>query len=157
MMGRSVSISTNTAASVKVLYKLCTMRSDYNELVWKDLCGRLPYGVRCYVPTHDEVMRLTGQRLNYLCFHKDSFGLDYSHEIETVLDPWNSDIIVRPYLRPLSSMTKKEKKEYANLEEYNYVQAVDWMYEHHFDCRGLIEKGLAYEAPKNMYAKRKRI
>ena len=28
---------------------------------------------------------------------------------------------------------------------------VDWLNAHHFDYRGLIEKGLALEAPKDMY------
>jgi hypothetical protein len=28
---------------------------------------------------------------------------------------------------------------------------LDWLNAHHFDYRGLIEKGLALEAPKGMY------
>jgi hypothetical protein len=28
---------------------------------------------------------------------------------------------------------------------------LDWLNKHLFDCRGLIEKGLALEAPDNMY------
>ena len=28
---------------------------------------------------------------------------------------------------------------------------IDWFLEHHFDHRGLIEKGLAIEAPEGMY------
>ena len=28
---------------------------------------------------------------------------------------------------------------------------IDWLNEHHFDYRGLIEKGLALEAPEDMY------
>ena len=39
-------------------------------------------------------------------------------------------------------------------ERYNYLEGLkvlDWLNEHHFDYRGLIEKGLALEAPKNMY------
>ena len=92
---------------------------------------------------------------------------------------------VKPYLRPMSSMTEKEKKELLNLlfdkeakyfyidEEgtidgktfdlmkdglnyptfcpVNIVLYTDWLNEHHFDYRGLIEKGLALEAPRNMY------
>ena len=30
-------------------------------------------------------------------------------------------------------------------------KAVDWLNAHHFDYRGLIEKGLALEAPNGMY------
>ena len=33
----------------------------------------------------------------------------------------------------------------------NDLAAIDWLNAHHFDYRGLIEKGLALEAPKDMY------
>ena len=55
----------------------------------------------------------------------------------------------KPYLRPMSSMTEDERKEYVSLLEmcqcgdiYEY-EVVDWLNEHHFDYRGLIDKGLA--------------
>lgn len=31
------------------------------------------------------------------------------------------------------------------------IRYINWLNEHHFDYRGLIEKGLAIEAPKDMY------
>ena len=34
------------------------------------------------------------------------------------------------------------------------VDSIDWLNAHHFDFRGLIEKGLALEAPKGMYEKK---
>ena len=67
----------------------------------------------------------------------------------------------KPYLRPMSSMTKEEKvylarrhfyegqSAYANV--YIAAEVVDWMTEHHLDFRGLIKKGLALEAPEGMY------
>lgn len=129
------------------------MKNEDKELLLKDLCGRLPYGVRCHVPTEDELsMVLTGKRLNYFCFHKDSFGLDYSHEIEVVLDPWNSDNIIKPYLRPTSSMSEKELYEWQHTWIMDTtIEKYDWLNAHHFDYRGLIEKGLALEAPEGMY------
>lgn len=87
----------------------------------------------------------------------------------------------KPYLRPMSSMTQDEIDEYfleLNKDEELLLQAAcdnnpkhrivgsdrtsttnkfvthfgnDWLNAHHFDYRGLIEKGLALEAPKNMY------
>ena len=59
----------------------------------------------------------------------------------------------KPYLRSMSSMTEEEESEYLNLDPLTngwYVVA-DWLNAHHFDYRGLIEKGLAIEAPENMY------
>ena len=74
---------------------------------------------------------------------------------------------IKPYLRPMSSMTEEQQKEVnifddmdidilkENLERnhrnktniptatYNYI---DWLNAHHFDYRGLIEKGLAIDA-----------
>ena len=88
---------------------------------------------------------------------------------------------VKPYLRPMSSMTDKEKEECCSIfngsmyqfevNEYGDVEStketvereriyydcelmaewMNWLNEHHFDFRGLIEKGLAIEAPKDMY------
>jgi hypothetical protein len=74
----------------------------------------------------------------------------------------------RPYLRPMSSMTEEEKEELRQQFCYEWEENItelmdysieigdadcfiDWLLEHHFDYRGLIEKGLALEAPKDMY------
>ena len=62
---------------------------------------------------------------------------------------------IKPYLRPMSSMTKEELKEFQKLRDIIPLDwlpfAHDWLLAHHFDYRGLIEKGLALEAPKGMY------
>ena len=77
-----------------------------------------------------------------------------------------------PYLRPMSSMTEEEKDKlytamdwYGRIDENGNVDTkgqdkvyretfydyTDWLNAHHFDYRGLIEKGLALEAPEGMY------
>ena len=60
---------------------------------------------------------------------------------------------VRLYLLPLSSMTEEQKKEYQYITErwmydpaYSISDSIDWLNKHHFDYRGLIEKGLAIDA-----------
>ena len=85
---------------------------------------------------------------------------------------------IKPYLRPMSSMTEEEKNELHNNSEEKWANAldfslspvsggevnvelesiaeaaeIDWLNAHHFDYRGLIEKGLALEAPEGMYSK----
>lgn len=145
------------------------MTQEEKLLLTKDLCARLPYGVKCYVPIENCTMELTGKRLNYFCFHKDVWGFDYSHEQEIVIDPLNdtnNGYIIKPYLRPMSSMTEKERTEYHSYCDNYYdiyhiniasniyfdtVASIDWLNAHHFDYRGLIEKGLAIEAPEGMY------
>lgn len=75
---------------------------------------------------------------------------------------------VKPYLRPMSSMTKEECIELGNISatiedvvehipnvpyyiEIARPEQLDWLNAHHFDYRGLIEKGIALEAPEGMY------
>ena len=66
---------------------------------------------------------------------------------------------LKPYLRPMLSMTEEEKEEYNktenlslfDLHHYPTIKSFDWLNAHHFDYRGLIEKGLALEAPEGMY------
>ena len=74
----------------------------------------------------------------------------------------------KPYLRPLSSMTEEEKKEYRKTQITKWVKSVDctnggyyehrdtlktfdWLNAHHFDYRGLIDKGLAIAASEGIY------
>ena len=145
------------------------MTQEEKELLIKDLCARLPYRVKCFVPIRNLTMELTGKRLNYFCFHKEEWGCDYRHELEVVLDPLNdarNECIIKPYLRPMSSMTEEEKKDFETIgwrvdelndnfpwpiSTLNIIEGVDWLNKHHFDYRGLIEKGLALEAPSDMY------
>ena len=117
------------------------MEHKHRDILLQDLCARLPYGVKV----------------------QDRNG---THEL-TVGNTELADLIhdgrwlnIKPYLRPLSSMTEEEKKEYKDLlycVKYadDTVLAVnmltDWLNAHHFDYRGLIPMGLAVEAPEGMY------
>lgn len=140
------------------------MTQEEKQLLLKDLCARLPYGVKChYTPKkEDDFDHKTDFSIR--CIDKDgnivpnnlSFRLNYTVEQ------------VRPYLRPMSSMTKEERKYISDKCGFSIsgpirnecelimpVLAADWLIdfynEHHIDYRGLIEKGLALEAPENMY------
>lgn len=63
----------------------------------------------------------------------------------------------RPCLRPMSLMTEEEKETYESFiisiaeDETGAWELIDWLNERHLDYRGLIEKGLALEAPENFY------
>lgn len=139
------------------------MTQEDKNLLSLYLCMALPYNVKCHVPTDNCVMTLTGKRLNYFCFHKDGWGIDYSHETETVLDPLNdqhNDYVVKPYLRTLASMTYEEREFVNNnflfyggsmcytSDIYTSNELVLWLLEHHFDYMGLIHEGLAIEVTK---------
>lgn len=132
------------------------MTQDEKELLLKDLCARLPYEVKCLVNFDDgtkEIMTLKTGLPN-------SFGRwDFYNE-----NCSGCSNTFKPYLRPMSSMTTEEKDDYDNLlmsigdgcenTDYmpdNCMKYVDWLNKHHFDYRGLIDKGLALEAPEDMY------
>jgi len=128
------------------------MTQEDKELLLKDLCARLPYKVKGQAVSNGEIYRISS-----------IISVSPSGESLLMLDNNNIDFVTleqtKPYLRPMSSMTKEEKSEFyetfdPTLEEPYYrakVSSFDWLNKHHFDYRGLIEKGLALEAPKRMY------
>ena len=162
------------------------MTQENKNLLLKDLCARLPYGVKC---TWFIECILTRNRVDYIgelidiCKVIKTNGYAYwdcyFHNSEDEDDYEYSEIpieIVKPYLRPMSSMTEEEKKEFSifigKTETYRqqicldsdsmcnptiggykcvywglFDKCFDWLNAHHFDYRGLIEKGLAIEAP----------
>ena len=115
------------------------------ELLLKDICARLPYNIMCQVEFkkdgkyNSKVMLLSGIFTDEAYFTTKG-GSIYSDEY-------------KPYLFPLSSMTKGQKYEYQYITErwmydpaYSISDSTDWLNKNHFDYRGLIEKGLAIDA-----------
>lgn len=107
------------------------MEEKDKQLLLKDLSARLPYDV--IVNDGNEIDTLKAYMLDDLMFIDEA--------------------IIRPYLRPMSSMTEEEKEEYLNLDPLTngWFVVADWCNFHHFDYRGLIKKGLAIEASEGMY------
>ena len=125
------------------------MTQEDKELLLKDLCARLPYGVIIH---QDDYFDKNYPRPNeVLTTHNLSY---YEKELER----WNT----KPYLRPMSSMTEEEHTywDYVSsdsgwgITEGLISECVDWLLENHFDYRYLIPKGLAIEAPEGMYNKK---
>lgn len=127
------------------------MTKEEKELLLKDLCARLPYGVivhRTYI---------WGEKIKEDDDELEIFDMDLFLN-ESVEKLNEQGCTIKPYLRPMSSMTKKERKEYEKTCFFSNeigtiatLESADWLNAHHFDYSGLIEKGLALEAPKNMY------
>lgn len=119
-----------------------------HNLLRKDLCARFPYYVKLKVKYQDDPWKL------FVMHHSENIYVlgTKGYPIEVKLTD------CQPYLRPMSSMTQEEKQEYQFLTErwmydssYSIGDSFDWLNAHHFDYRGLIEKGLAIEAPEGMY------
>ena len=135
------------------------MKQEQKELLLKDLCGRLPYGVKVCNITDDMISSLI-----LIGIHRDTMVLqrDDKYEIAEVDE-------VKPYLFPLSSMTEEQKEElnkYLDIDSkslidgyknglkcaHPYFTVQDGYNKNHFDYRGLIPMGMAIDATgKNIY------
>ena len=124
------------------------MTQEEKQLLLKDLCARLPYGVKCKMWSGEaiehsitETLRISGLDA-FMC--NDSFS-------------------IKPYLRPMFSITEEEKIELKTITK-GVIQTIgledivvttdegfDYLNAHHLDYRGLIPMGLALEAPEDMY------
>ena len=136
------------------------MTKEEKELLLKDLCARLPYGVKLG-------FYASATKQTYVC---TLLGLEPNDDEE---EEERGPIIaktengyfymlagnVKPYLFPLSSMSEEQQKEFDQLielelkainDEIAHIQVttfeVDFYNKNHFDYRGLIEKGLAIDA-----------
>ena len=135
------------------------MRQEDKELLLKDLCARLPYGV--IILDRNGVHKLSVDNTEFT----DLFAGKCKY--------------IKPYLRSMSSMTEEEMNELKTLcsiyiptdsptigfEEYGIivfthhltnntysfklsVSVIDWLNKNMYDYRGLIPKGLAIEVTK---------
>ena len=147
------------------------MTQEEKQLLLKDLCGRLPYRVMVDVFPYADPQ--------FLCMI-DPIRFEYRLDFGSNKNIFHRNLVgeevsdIKPYLRPMSSMTKEEKdelKEEHKTDERIYAEvikriengdelargtavphfAVDWCNKYHFDYRGLIPIGLALEAPEGMY------
>ena len=143
------------------------MTQEEKDLLLKDLCARLPYGVKVAYFNADLTHHSEPKSLIAIeCIN----NLNYSRLED---EDGNTTIVefVKPYLFPLSNMTDRQTEEYESLcikvtsecgdlygtwfmKDYYYdtVESIDYLYKNHIDIRGLIPKGLALDATgKNIY------
>ena len=137
------------------------MTNSEKQLLLITLCSMLPYGV--IVQENDGVNENDNKLLDIDMFDR---CINYDYIIEDI----------KPYLRPMFSMTEEEKKELKSATcpegtgyfdeqylicpmshfgehiSYSFMSDIlNWLNAHHFDYRGLIERSLALEAPEGMY------
>lgn len=137
---------------MKIELKDSIMTQEQKELLFKDLCSRLPYGLKLKITSKESKNRIVDLNEDNICHLTNDWWNDY-----------------KPYLFPLSSMTKEQKEELENLgwhfdnfeihnvneclgtyKEYvahlDCFALIDWLNKNHFDYRGLILMGLAIDA-----------
>ena len=137
------------------------MAQEDKNLLLTDLCARLPYRPKVKIGEYYDYIVIGIDLLN----EKPIFVELYGNRIEVSCEN------VQPILRSMSSMTEEEfenLKEYSELKyeqldlasfqngtykcldfylsevpSYVVILVFDWLNTHHFDYRGLIERGLA--------------
>ena len=124
------------------------MTQEDKELLLKDLCARLPYGIIVATP----------KGKGHVC---DINLTIFGHKLGININPSTRDIFnindIKPYLFPLSNITKEQEKELEYLcdwenDRWNGLvviqesEVIDYLNKNHFDYRGLIEKELAIDA-----------
>lgn len=150
------------------------MTQEDRQILLVDISARLPYGVKVAIEYSK------GKYTDV--YDLKEIDNDATSELRQRVTVWNygfySSVIsyplinCRPYLRPISSITKEERHEIQGIlgkdvEIIDYINIIDssrkrfsflelqaifdWLNAHHFDYRGLIEKGLALKAPEDMY------
>ena len=141
------------------------MAQKDKDLLLKDLCGRIMYGVKCTVYEDASVYTLSGVLPDYI-YKELYFGeLDWKE-----CDGFADVQYCKPYLFPLSSMTEEQKQEYTYIVNYissddtenwkegefiyveQFTQLMHFYHINHLDYMGLIPMGLAIDATgKNIY------
>lgn len=146
------------------------MIQEDQEILLIDLCARLSYGVKIHIDCIDGCKHIVGDAIlnkintiTNLYFDFCDFEQDFKNGDICPLNGFGGKFLLKiwnfkPYLRPMSSMTEVEKTIYEDLiycDGYTkfetYDKVIEWLNAHHFDYRGLIEKGLALKAPEGMY------
>ena len=150
------------------------MTQEEKELIIKDICCRLPYGLVLDVNTTDWK---TPQ--GHIQLKIEGIGILFKDMSLVVNGSYYGDNY-RPYLRPMSSMTDEEFVYFMdirgmNLNSYEiqemmseyfshpnriaivntlgkYSHKIDWLNKNMFDYHGLIEMGLALESKEGMYS-----
>ena len=133
------------------------MKENKKQLLLKVLSEMLPYGVIC------DVLGRTKKLLAINPWKK--FPLEFDNGEYIPNDYTLED--VKPYLRPMESMTEEEIRELSSLgsgliiskdvlrdiilDVMYKTNAIDWLNKNHFDYRGLIPMGLALPATTEMY------
>jgi hypothetical protein len=120
------------------------MTQEDKELLLKDLCARLPYGV---IIEHEGDLSILDAIFMCDSISVSSTSMDKKLSYNLALDEF------KPYLLPLSSITEEQKKELQSLMIsdsygilYHTLESFNYMCKNNIDFRGLIPKGLAIDA-----------
>ena len=152
------------------------MTQEQKDILLKDLCARLPYGVKIALKNngayhHENIAKKGDVTIEILKgFNGNYFSIRHTNPLDW---DWYDDDIdiedIKPYLFPLSSMTEEQynemqtisgkdcmehmeiEKEWRNNSPFTHLplyqhRVIEFFHKYHFDYRGLIPMGLAIDA-----------
>lgn len=142
------------------------MAQEQKDLLLKDLCARLPYGVKgqCEIDasydtsfdtiyqTHKFDAVVYGIKEDLLFVTPLIEDMDEQNFANEEVSDGVDILDFKPYLFPLSSMTDEQENEYNDLNCYELgifpstEAALDYLIKNHFDYRYLIDEDLAIDA-----------
>jgi hypothetical protein len=134
------------------------MTQEEKQLLIKDLCCRIPYNC---------IVSIAEGGINGIVWADVTLTSYWFHQIMEE-DAWE---YVKPYLRPISSMSEEEYQEFNNIRIEHTLKCLEldseesfklglyfqqeeisnYLYQRHFDICDLISKGLALNAQEGMY------
>ena len=142
------------------------MTQEDKDLLLRDLCCRLPYGVKAYIKNWSNLSRKYYEGVYTVESINPSLNTIFADSerscVEVIVG--YDDYEIKPYLFPISSMTEEQKKEYGKVCDLDteilskhsmdgtqfpaLFNSQDWLNRNHFDYRGLIPMGLAIPVTK---------
>ena len=143
------------------------MKKEHKEILIRELSRRLPYGLLLKIHCLDDCYKYSRVTNDGLVFINNTRDNSQGNWVNI------RNLIIRPYLRSLSKMTKEEKEE---LEKYGFsfygqtgvfdninrgeliyidnksiIETINYLDSHYFDYNNLIRKGIALEADEELY------
>lgn len=125
------------------------MIKEDKELLLRDLCSRLPYGVKVWYKyeTWNSKKFVTSIRL---VDKKIALSSKFNKEGDWFSIEEAGEILIKPYLRPMDDMTEEEINIMWEIYENNPCSEdsstiTELLNEWHIDHHHLIEKGLAID------------
>jgi len=135
------------------------MTQEEKQLLLKDLSARLPHGVKVWYKYSTTSFQLYATSIR-LAEEKIALSRLFNKEGDWFPIVEAEEILIKPYLRPMESMTEEEYNELTDIPNIDIYKdgrtitngrEIDWLNKKMFDYRHLISMGLALPATEGMY------
>jgi hypothetical protein len=117
-------ISETAKENRLLIREICGMTSDERQLLMQELCARLPYGLKVQIDFGEHCIKYGIDRYvddTVICVWPETFEVGVNDEDKAcVIED------VKPYLRPMSSMTEEEKNYIKNIARFKQSDGIHY-------------------------------